>query len=159
MPLTTGIHHVALVTADLDRLVDFYVSVFEAAVLVDMTEGGLRHAMLDLGGGAALHPFALAGNPHAAPPPTVFGRGHVDHVALKVDDAAVFETLRARLVERGASDGTVTDFGSVRSVGFTDPDGWEGEVAIWQPGPTLTFAERIRERWPAHAAATAAAGT
>jgi catechol 2,3-dioxygenase-like lactoylglutathione lyase family enzyme len=147
MPLTSGINHVALVTADLDRLIEFYASVFEAEVVVDMEEGGLRHAMLDLGGGAALHPFDVGDNPHAAPAAGMFQRGHVDHVALDVADSATFETLRARLVERGASDGVVTDFGSVRTVGFTDPDGWEGEVALWQAGPTLAFDARIREPW------------
>jgi catechol 2,3-dioxygenase-like lactoylglutathione lyase family enzyme len=65
MPLTIGINHVASITANLDRLIRFYVEVFEAVVLVDLDEGSLRHAMLDLGGGACLHPFQMDGNPTA----------------------------------------------------------------------------------------------
>jgi len=149
MPLTTGVHHVALVTSDLDRLIEFYVSVFEAKLNTNVEEGGLRHAMLDLGGGFALHPFFVGDNPHAAATAAMFGRGHLDHVALKVDGTATFETLRRRLVECGASDGTITDFGTVRTVTYRDPDGWEGEIAQWQAGKLLTYDKRIHEPFPA----------
>lgn len=148
MPLTAGVHHVALVTSDLDRLIEFYVSVFDAELIADLEEGGLRHALLDLGGGFALHPFFLGENPPAAERTEIFRRGHLDHVALKVDDLDTFETLRHRLVERGASDGTITDFGSVRTITYTDPDGWEGEIARWQAGPLLTCDQRIHEPYP-----------
>jgi hypothetical protein len=50
----------------------------------------------------------------------IFGRGHVDHLAIDVAGGDQFELLRKRLVERGASDGLVTDFGmqpNVRLVG------------------------------------------
>ena len=42
----------------------------------------------------------------------------------------------------GATSGTVTDFGNVRTVSFRDPDGMEGEIAQWQAGELLTFAQR-----------------
>jgi catechol 2,3-dioxygenase-like lactoylglutathione lyase family enzyme len=142
MPLTIGINHVATLTADLDRLIRFYVEVFEGVVLLDLDEGGLRHAMLDLGGGACLHPFQLDGNPHGEGSATMFDRGHLDHVALNVGDDETFETLRRRLVAAGATDGMVTDFGNVRTVWFRDPDGGEGEIAQWQRAEPLTFAKR-----------------
>lgn len=151
MPVTSGIHHVAVVTSDLDRLIDFYVSVFEAEVIEDMDEGALRHALIDLGGGTALHPFYLGSNPHALAQSPMFNRGHVDHVALKVDDPAHLETLRQRLVEIGASDGQITDFGNVRTVTFVDPDGWEGEVAHWQDAAPRSFQNRIQEPYPHNA--------
>jgi hypothetical protein len=28
----------------------------------------------------------------------------------------------------------MTDFGAVRTVGYRDPDGWWGEIAIWTGG-------------------------
>ena len=40
------------------------------------------------------------------------------------------EEVRQRLMRLGASDGTVTDFGSSLSVFFRDPDGLEAEV-VW----------------------------
>jgi hypothetical protein len=49
---------------------------------------------------------------------------------LQAASADSFETIRRRLVERGASDGSVNDFGAVRSLFFRDPDGLEGEVLV-----------------------------
>lgn len=150
MPTTTGCNHVAIVTSDLDRFVDFHVTVFEAEVVVELSEDGLRHALVDLGGGFMLHPFELdRPNYHARASSAVFDRGHIDHLALGVDDVETFERLRRRLVAVGASDGTVTDFGIVRSVSFTDPDGMSCEVAMTVPfARARTYEERVVEPLP-----------
>ena len=60
----------------------------------------------------------------------MWGRGRLDHFGLQAASAESFETIRQRLVAVGASDGTVNDFGEVRSLFFRDPDGLEGEVLI-----------------------------
>ena len=146
MPLSNGCNHVTLVTDDIDRFIAFYRDVFEAEVVLDMDEGDLRHAMLDLGSGFALHPFMFRkGNPHGAASPAMFDRGHLDHVAIRVTDPDVFEQLRDRLVTARASDGTVTDFGRIRSVWFCDPDGMGGEIVISAEGAPRAFADRGRE--------------
>ena len=44
-----------------------------------------------------------------------------------------FDTIRTRLMNEGASDGTINDFGSAHSVFFRDPDGLEGEVLLTKP--------------------------
>lgn len=134
VPLTSGINHVALVTADLDRFTQFYASVFDAQVFAELSEGPVRHALIDLGGGTALHPFELSGRPADDAFGEMFDRGHLDHVSLNVPDEETFEVLRSRLVESGASDGTITDFGAIRTVAYRDPDGWWGEVAMWTGG-------------------------
>lgn len=153
MALTNGCNHVALVTEDLDRLVAFYAEVFEAVVLWDVDEGGLRHALIDLGGGFALHPFQLAdGSPYGQGSSVMFERGHLDHVALDVADEATFEELRRRLVERGATDGALTDFGVTRNVWFEDPDGHGSEIALRVTGEPRTFDERIVEAYEPTAA-------
>jgi hypothetical protein len=72
----------------------------------------------------------------------VFGRGHLDHFALNVPDEATFQRLRRVLHRCGASDGTVTDFGSVKTVSFTDPDGCQAEIALWVDAPLRTFDQR-----------------
>jgi len=148
MPATNGFNHIALVTADLDRLIAFYVEIFEADVLVDLDEGHVRHALVDLGGGACLHAFSMPENPHAAGSPDMFGRGHLDHVGIDVADDEQFERLRRRLVESGASDGLATDFGRLRVVGFKDPDGFEAEIALWQKGEPLPYDRAVREAYP-----------
>ncbi|HVL84693.1 MAG TPA: VOC family protein [Pseudonocardia sp.] len=142
MALSTGIHHVAVVTRDLDLFLSFYGGVFDAPLMFDILEGGLRHAAVDLGAGSALHAFQIDGNQHATGLPVMFDRGHLDHLAIGVADPERLERARRRLVDAGASDGTVHDFGSVLSVPFRDPDGFEGEVALWRDAPTRTLAER-----------------
>jgi catechol 2,3-dioxygenase-like lactoylglutathione lyase family enzyme len=131
MPLSNGLNHVALLTADLDRFLSFYCEVFDATVLLDVTEGGMRHAGVDLGGGSALHAFCIDGNAHASGSPDIFGRGHLDHLAINVPDEQALNQAQHRLLARGASDGRINDFGILKSVAFRDPDGFEGEVALW----------------------------
>lgn len=141
-----GIHHVALITADLDRLVQFYRDVLDVHVWLDLTEEGMRHAMFDVGAGASLHAFEQPDNGHAEGVDAVFDRGHLDHLALRVADEASFETLRGRLVDAGASDGTVIDFGVAREIVFRDPDGHTLELALAVPSSTpRTFSERTIE--------------
>lgn len=150
MGLSSGCNHVALVTQDLDRFIDFYRRVFDAEVLVDMQEGPVRHAMVDLGAGFCLHPFEFAeGNVHGAGSDATFDRGHLDHLAIKVEDTETFQLLRSRLVKEGATDGTLTDFGAVRTVWFEDPDGMGCEIAMWGPGTPRAFEDRTQEAYAA----------
>jgi catechol 2,3-dioxygenase-like lactoylglutathione lyase family enzyme len=148
MPLTTGINHLAVLTGDLDALIAFYTEVFDAAVVFEIDEDGLRHAALDLGCGASLHAFAVPDNPHAAARGDIFNRGHLDHVALNVPNQDALDEASRRLVERGASDGVVTDFGVLKSICFRDPDGLEVEVALWGAEPVRRLDERITTALP-----------
>jgi catechol 2,3-dioxygenase-like lactoylglutathione lyase family enzyme len=129
-PSVSGINHVALVTADLDRFIAFYGEVFGATVVVTLRDDHGRHALLDVGGGSFLHAFEQVDNPHARGSSKLLDRGHLDHLALAARDADSFEALRAELIRRGASDGAVTDFGVGRSVYFEDPDGMGCEVML-----------------------------
>ena len=58
------------------------------------------------------------------------GPGHIDHVRLAAASREAFEVIRDWLIESGASDGTVSDFGGALSIFFRDPDGLEGEVLL-----------------------------
>ena len=128
-----GINHVALLTSDMDRLVDFYQELFGARKLMELPIPDLngRHGFIDIGGGAVLHAFEIPGVARQSPAPEMFKRGRLDHFALAAGDASAFEELRRCLVARRCSDGVVTDFGVVRVFNFTDPDGFEAEVALW----------------------------
>lgn len=143
MASTAGLHHAATLTADMDRLVEFYVGVFDAEVTLDMTEEGLRHVFLDLGGGFVLHPFQIPGVEVPQGELPMFDRGRIDHLALRAETAERFWELRERIYEAGASDGEVTDLGTLLSAGFTDPDGLWGEVCWDRP---LDQIERGPER-------------
>lgn len=143
--MLAGFHHVALLTADIDRFIEFYGSVLGATVRFDVSEARARHVLLDVGRDAALHVFEFKESPHGQGDPEIFNRGHLDHLALNVADDQTFQALRRRLVESGASDGTVTDFGPVKTCFFRDPDGMDCEIAIWSPGSPRTFEDRILE--------------
>ena len=100
MPLTTGIEHVALVSKDIDALIDFYISVFDATVLFDLADdAGGRHAGIQVGGAGYLHPFQQPENAWATGSPDTFRRGHLDHVSLSVADTTLSDDLRVWIDE------------------------------------------------------------
>jgi catechol 2,3-dioxygenase-like lactoylglutathione lyase family enzyme len=131
--LLDGINHVAVLTKDTDRLHAFYREVFDATVSHDMDHGdGMRLSFIDVGPHTELNVFQIDGNTEADRH-TMFGRGPLDHLALHAASLDAFDTIRARLMARGATDGFVTDFGPVLSLFFVDPDGLECEVCVPNP--------------------------
>jgi catechol 2,3-dioxygenase-like lactoylglutathione lyase family enzyme len=142
MPLLNGIHHVTSVTADLDRLIGFYEHIFEAPVTFDMEEDGLRHAFIQLGPHTVLHPFQIPGLNVPQENIAMFERGRLDHVALHTSSGDAFWELRRRLVAAGATDGIVTDMGSLLIFTFSDPDGAQYEV-VW-PKPDVPVDHTLR---------------
>ena len=152
MPITAGAHHLTLFTSDMDRLIRFYEDIFDAVTRHDLKEvgpggGTVRHALIDLGGGFSLHPFQMPSPTGYEVGSLVMGkRGHIDHLALRAADEDGLQEIRRRLLEAGASDGVLTDFGVLRLVTFEDPDGMEGEVAVWtEEDQPLAFQDRKRE--------------
>ena len=125
-----GISHVAVVTGDLDRFIDFYRDVFGLQVVAALEDDHGRHAVLATSPQSFLHAFEQPGSAHKLGSSQLFERGHIDHLALAANDGASFEALRRELVQRGVSDGEVTEFGIGRSVYFEDPDGMGCEVVL-----------------------------
>ena len=135
--LLHGINHVATLTSGTDRLHAFYREVFDAEVISDQQEApegaGVRLTMVDIGDGTMLNVFEITGNTEAERQAPMFGRGRIDHIGLRAVDLAAFELVRDRLMDRGAADAFVTDFGPELSLFFRDPDGLEGEVLVGNP--------------------------
>jgi catechol 2,3-dioxygenase-like lactoylglutathione lyase family enzyme len=130
MSLVSGVNHVAVLTDDLDRFVEFYTSVFDLPVVFTETTPAFRHAILRTGPDSWLHPAEVSGNPHGAASSALFDRGHLDHLALTAPSQAAFATLRSRLVARDACRGDVEDLGAFHSLWFEDPDGMRGELTV-----------------------------
>jgi catechol 2,3-dioxygenase-like lactoylglutathione lyase family enzyme len=132
--LLDGMNHVAIITSDTERLHAFYRDVFDATVSHDMTEQeGVRLSFVDVGPHTELNVFEVAGNSEAARQTPMFGRGRIDHLALQAASKEAFDTIRDRLIERGSTDGFVTNFGPILSLFFRDPDGLEAEVCVANP--------------------------
>jgi catechol 2,3-dioxygenase-like lactoylglutathione lyase family enzyme len=131
--LLDGINHVAVLTGDTDRLVAFYGEVFGSRARTLMDNDDLKLTIVQVGPTEELNVFQLPGNTEHQRQVPMFGRGRLDHLALQAASLDAFDTIRDRLVERGASDGFVTDFGPVLSLFFRDPDGLEAEVCVRNP--------------------------
>jgi catechol 2,3-dioxygenase-like lactoylglutathione lyase family enzyme len=113
-----GVHHVALLSADVERTVDFYQGLLEFP-LTDMFENrdyeGSTHFFFDIGNGNAIAFFDLPGldlGPYAE----VLGGLH--HLAISVDPER-WARLKVKLDEAGVEYAHID--GS--SIYFRDPDG------------------------------------
>jgi catechol 2,3-dioxygenase-like lactoylglutathione lyase family enzyme len=133
--LLDGFNHVAVLTADTDRLVAFYQEVFGAGIIDRRQLPFGTLTLIDIGGGRELNVFEIAGNTEPSRQVPMFGRGHLDHLGLQAASPEAFAQARRRLMACGASDGFVSDFGTVYSLFFRDPDGLECEVVLPSPRP------------------------
>jgi catechol 2,3-dioxygenase-like lactoylglutathione lyase family enzyme len=135
--LLKGLNHVATITNDSTRLQEFYRGVFEAEVVHDGSEfpegKGPRLTIIKIGDWSELNVFEIEGNTEADRQTPMFGRGRLDHLAVQAASLEAFETIRERLMSRGAADDFVTDFGPMLSMFFRDPDGLECEVCVENP--------------------------
>lgn len=135
--LLDGFNHVATLTNDTERLHAFYVEVFDATIIEDLPgppEGsGVRLSVIEIGPHSELNVFQVDGNTEADRQVPMFERGRLDHIAVQAASLEAFDTIRERLMARGAADDFVTDFGPVLSLFFRDPDGLECEVCVTNP--------------------------
>lgn len=127
--LLSGLNHVAILTGNLQRFLDFYERIFEADLVFRQQEP-FHHAILRIGADSWLHPIEASGNPHATATPRMFERGHLDHIALTAASSASFYEIRNRLIGCGASDGVVDNLGAFHTLAYEDPDGMRGELTL-----------------------------
>jgi hypothetical protein len=131
--LLTGVDHIATLTHDAARLGEFYAAVFDAEVGPTRPHGQQGEetmTVVRIGPSTELNVFTVPSSREADRQTPMWHRGRLDHVGLHAASYPAFATIRERLIERGASDGTVNDFGSAYSLFFRDPDGLEGEVLV-----------------------------
>ncbi|HLX48886.1 MAG TPA: VOC family protein [Streptosporangiaceae bacterium] len=113
-----GVHHVALLSSDVERTIRFYQDVLEfplTEIFENRDYAGSNHFFFDLGNGNLLAFFDFPGldlGPYAE----VLGGLH--HVAISVEPER-WEYLRAKLDAAGVA----CQLESGTSIYFTDPDG------------------------------------
>ena len=131
--LLSGINHVAVLTGDTERFLEFYAGVFDATHEALEERDEFKLTLVWVGPTAELNVFEVASNTEHERQVPMFGRGRLDHFGFQAASLDAFDTIRDRLIERGATDGFVTDFGHVLSLFFRDPDGLEAEVCVGNP--------------------------
>ncbi len=132
--LLDGFNHLAVLTADTDGFVTFFREVFEAEVLGEQLMGDEgKLTFVKIGDDVEFNVFEVKGNTEAERQTPMLGRGRLDHFGLQAASLEAFEEIRHRLIDRGAADEFVTDFGQVLSMFFTGPDGLECEVCVPNP--------------------------
>jgi catechol 2,3-dioxygenase-like lactoylglutathione lyase family enzyme len=118
-----GVHHVALISSDVERTVEFYQGVLEFP-LTEMFEnrdyGGSTHFFFDLGNGNALAFFDLPGLDVSAYAEVL---GGLHHLAISVAPDR-WAHLRSKLDGAGVEYAHVDD----SSLYFRDPDGARVEL-------------------------------
>jgi catechol 2,3-dioxygenase-like lactoylglutathione lyase family enzyme len=103
--LLDGVNHVAILTNDTDALHAFYREVFDAEIGDDISpEPGFRLSFVHIGPHSELNVFQVDGNDETAKTASMFGRGPIDHMGLQAASIEAFDTIRDRLIERGAAD-------------------------------------------------------
>jgi catechol 2,3-dioxygenase-like lactoylglutathione lyase family enzyme len=139
-PRWRGVNHLALVTADMDSTVRFYVGVLGARLIATIGTPSFRHYFFEIGAGntvaffeyqgVELEPFAKpAGIPH---PRAV----QFDHVSFALVDEEALLELRDRLKRADCEVTDVVDHGFIRSIYFSDPNGIALEASWWTVDPT-----------------------
>lgn len=152
-----GVNHVALVSRDMARTVEFYSGVLGMPLVktVELPFGGGQHFFFDAGGGNAVaffwFPDAPPADPGSTAPAAFPGKegwesavGSMNHLAFDIAPEhfdEYVERLRAKGIELGdilnhddselGVSRDVHDGTFVRSVYFFDPDGILLEFAAW----------------------------
>jgi catechol 2,3-dioxygenase-like lactoylglutathione lyase family enzyme len=156
-----GINHLALVSSDMKRTIEFYSGVLGMPLIktIDLPAGMGQHFFFDCGGGDCVAFFWFPGAPDGVPgvsaPRDMPGQGELvsavgsmNHVAFHVP-VDKFDDYRRKLKARGVAVSPVlnhddSEYGVsrevhdgvfVRSFYFQDPDGILLEFACW----TRTF--------------------
>lgn len=137
----TGIHHIAIMTADMKGQIEFFSDVLGARLVAifDMhgVPGGL-HAFLHLADDCQ---FSLVQLPAVADIPIELGRTHagsgsgvsapgtMQHLAFKVDSRDALLAMRDRIRSRGVNVFGPIDHGMCQSIYFAGPESLALEVA------------------------------
>ena len=145
-----GVHHLALVTTDMDATVRFYHGVLGARLVVTLATDAFRHYFFEIAPGATLAFFEYRDQPverYAKPAGVPFPQAsQFDHLSLHLPDEDALARLQHRLKEHGCEVTDVIDHGIMRSIYFSDNNGIALEASWWTVDPTGRPADLADER-------------
>lgn len=135
----TGLHHITLISSDLERTVGFYRDLLGMRLVKQGTnedDPGARHFHFGDGEGAAGTIVSCFEYPRM--PAGRAGAGSTHHFALAVESEDELNGWHAYLTSRGVPCSEVLHRTYFRSLYLRDPDGHVVEIATRGPGFGLT---------------------
>lgn len=149
-PRWRGVHHLALVTPDMDATVRFYHGVLGARLVSTVATPAFRHYFFEFGPGSTVAFFEYLdaevesyAKPAGVPYPKA---SQFDHLSLALPDEDALLALRERLKAANCEVTDIVDHGFLRSVYFSDPSGIALEASWWTIDPTGRPADYGDER-------------
>src|SRR5947209_14102338 len=130
-----GVHHLALITDDMDATVRFWHGVLDARLVTTLATPAFRHYFFEVAPGNTVaffeyHDVELDG--YAKPAGIPYRQAsQFDHLSLALADEEALHRLQARLKEHGCEVTDVVDHQIMRSIYFTDPNGIALEASWW----------------------------
>src|SRR5450759_2206204 len=127
-----GIHHVTLLTRDLDSTIRFYCGVLEMRLIVARQDRPGRHCIFDLGGGDTVHFFE---DPEAEiftepSPGSLWVQRVMQHVAFRVPNEHALRSVQDRVRAAGIEVTDLRDNVSVESIYVKDNNGITIEICL-----------------------------
>jgi glyoxylase I family protein len=126
----TGLHHLTLIVADMQRTIAFYRDLLGLAIIRDGVsddDPGTRHVWFGAADGAPGRLISAMEYPQMEPAQQ--GRGAAHHFAIAVDSAEELDAWREYLRGQGVECTDVFERGGFRSIYLRDPDGQIIEIA------------------------------
>ena len=131
----TGLHHITLICADIERTIAFYRDVLGLAVVRDGVsddDANSRHVWFGAVDGSPGRIVSFMEYPQL--PQAVVGIGAAHHFAMGVSSVEELEAWRDYLRGQNVECSEVFDRGAFRSLYLRDPDGHIVEIATHSPG-------------------------
>lgn len=149
MPQYTGIHHLAMITNDMDKTIRFWRDLLGLTMLAATGDGRNKQYFFEICENNIISFFEWpeAVNPekkhHGVPTnlPLAF-----DHVAIGVENDAELDTMRNRLKSAGFKVSHVVDHGYFHSIYSFDPNGIPIEFTSDVKGRSLREIPRMSDR-------------
>ncbi len=150
-PYWRGVHHLALITTDMDSTVRFYHGVLGARLVITLATPSFKHYFFEFDQANTVAFFEYIDQPidtYAKPAGVPFPQAaQFDHLALGLADEEALLRLRDRLKEHDCEVTDVVDHGILRSIYFSDPNGIALEASWWTADPTGRPADYGDERF------------
>lgn len=140
-----GVHHLALITPDMDATVRFWHGVLGARLVTTLATRAFRHYFFEVAPGNTVAFFEYSGveiDSFSKPAGVPYRQAsQFDHLSLHLADEDALLRLRDRLKSHECEVTDVVDHGFLRSIYFNDNNGIALEASWWTLDPTGRPAE------------------